>query len=132
MEDITKTSLVAETKASHARLKVASDDFERLIELDTAEGDRHRFYLGTSPRTGSGHVRAVGQDRVYLAPALSVAVAPVHAGFWVDSAYVKVNADQVTSFTLDNSQGMFYLEKDDEQGWVVAGGEDDRGWTRKR
>ena len=132
VEDITKTSLVAETKASHARLKVASDDFERLIELDTAEGERHRFYLGTSPRTGSGHVRVDGQDMVYLAPALSAAVAPVDAGFWVDSAYVKVNADQVTSFTLDNSQGVFRLMKNDEKGWVVADGKDDRALDQEK
>ena len=132
VEDITKTSLVAETRASHARLKVAEDDFERLIELETAEGERHRFYLGTSPRTGSGHVRADGQDRVYLAPALSAAVAPVDAGFWVDPAYVKVNADQVTSFALDNTQGAFRLEKNDEEGWVVAGGEDDRALDQEK
>ena len=132
VEDITKTSLVAETKASHARLKVAGDDFERLIELETAEGERHRFYLGTSPRTGSGHVRADEQDRVYLAPALSAAVSPVDAGFWVDPAYVKVNADQVTSFALDNTQGAFRLEKNDEEGWVVAGGEDDRALDQEK
>ena len=126
VEDITKTSLVAETKASHARLKVAEDEFERLIELDTAEGERHRLYLGTSPRTGSGHVRAAGQDRVYLAPSLSAAVSPVEASFWVDPSYVKVNPEQVTSFTQDNPQGMFRLEKNDEEGWVVAGAEDDR------
>ena len=126
VEDITKTSLVAETKASHARLKVAEDDFERLIELETAEGERHRFYLGTSPRTGSGHVRADGQDRVYLAPALSAVVSPVDAGFWVAPAYAKVNADHVTSFALDNPQGVFRLEKNDDQEWVIAGGKDDR------
>ncbi len=132
VEDITKTSLVAETKASHARLKVAGNDFERLIELDTAEGERHRFYLGTSPRTGSGHVRADGQDRVYLAPALSAVVSPVDAGFWVDPAYVNVNADQVTSVSLDNPQGMFRLEKNDEQEWVFAGSEDDRALDQEK
>ena len=126
VEDITKTSLVAETKASHARLKVALDDFERLIELDTAEGERHRLYLGTSPRSGSGHVRADGQDRVYLAPSLSAAVSPVEASFWVDPAYVKLNPDHVVSFAQDNSQGIFRLEKSDEQGWIIAGVEDDR------
>ena len=126
VEDITKTSLVAETKASHSRLKVAEDDFERLIELDTAEGERHRLYLGTSPRTGSGHVRADGQDRVYLAPSLSAAVSPVEASFWVDPGYLNVNSDHVVSFMQDNPQGTFRLEKNDEQGWVIAGEEEDR------
>ena len=126
VEDITKTSLVAETKASHARLKVAEDEFERLIELDTAEGERYRLYLGTSPRTGSGHVRAAGQDRVYLAPSLSVTVSPVEASLWVDPGYIKINPEQVTSFTQDNPQGMFRLENNDEEGWVVDGAEDDR------
>ena len=132
VEDITKTSLVAETKASHARLKVAEDEFERLIELDTAEGERYRLYLGTSPRTGSGHVRADGQDRVYLAPSLSAAVSPVEASFWVDPGYVNLNPDDVVSFTQDNPQGMFRLEKNDEQGWVVAGAEDDRALDQEK
>ena len=125
VEDITKTSLVAETKASHARLKVAEDEFERLIELDTAEGERYRLYLGTSPRTGSGHVRADGQDRVYLAPSLSAAVSPVEASFWVDPGYIKINPNDVVSFTQDNPQGEFRLERNDEQGWVIAGADDD-------
>ena len=132
VEDITKTSLVAETRASHARLKVAEDDFERLIELDTAKGERHRLYLGTSPRTGSGHVRADGQDRVYLAPGLSAATSPVDAGFWVDPGYVNLNADDVVSFTQDNPQGMFRLEKNDEQGWVVTGAEEDRALDQEK
>ena len=125
VEDITKTSLVAETKASHARLKVAEDEFERLIDLDTAEGERYRLYLGTSPRTGSGHVRADGQDRVYLAPSLSAAVSPVEASFWVDPGYIKINPNDVVSFTQDNPQGEFRLERNDEQGWVIAGADDD-------
>ena len=125
VEDITKTSLVAETKASHARLKVAEDEFERLIELDTAEGERYRLYLGTSPRTGSGHVRADGQNRVYLAPSLSAAVSPVEASFWVDPGYIKINPNDVVSFTQDNPQGEFRLERNDEQGWVIAGADDD-------
>ena len=119
--DITTTSLVAETKASHPRLKVADDEFERLIELELAGGARHRLYLGTSPRTSAGHVRPEGRDQVYLATALSASVSSVEASDWVDPVYLSVPQDQVLAFTQENSKGRFQLEKKGDEGWTLAG-----------
>ena len=119
--DITTTSLVAETKASHSRLKVADDEFERLIELELAGGDRHRLYLGTSPRTSAGHVRPEGRDQVYLATALSASVSSVEASDWVDPVYLSVPQDQVLAFTQENSKGRFQLEKNEDEEWTLAG-----------
>ena len=123
---ITTASQVAETKGSHKRLKVAEDDFERIIELELAGGDRYKLYLGTSPRASSGHVRAAGQDKVYLATALSASGAPVQPAAWVDPVYFSVPKDQVASLTQENSEGKVELKKEEGGDWALLGENADR------
>ena len=118
---ITKASLVAQTKASHPRLKVAADQFERLIELEMAGGARHKLYLGTSPRARSGHVRPDGQDQVFLAPSLSASGASVQPTDWVDPVYFSVPEDKIASLTQENSKGRMELTKEDNGDWILSG-----------
>ena len=117
---ITTASLVAETKGSHPRLKVADDDFERLIGVETVDGSRYELYLGTSPRGRSGHVRAKGSDRVYLATSLSAFDASAQATAWVDPVYFSVPQGGVVAFTLENGSGGLRLEKEDGGDWTLV------------
>ncbi len=124
---ITTASQVAETKGSHKRLKVADDEFERIIELETAGGARHKLYLGTSPRARSGHVRADGQDQVYLATGLSASDASVQATAWVDPVYFSVPEDKIAVLTQENSKGRLQLKKEEGGDWTLQG--EDPGGT---
>jgi hypothetical protein len=110
--------LVTQTPASHKRLKVADDAFERRIELELADGTTHRLYLGTSPSYGATHVRAEGQNEVYLA-SLSASDAGVNASDWVDTLYFSVAQDQIVALTLENKNGRFEFEKDDAGTWTM-------------
>ena len=110
--------LVTQTLASHKRLKVADDAFERRIELELADGTTHRLYLGTSPSYGATHVRAAGRDEVYLA-SLSASDAGVNASNWVDTLYFSVAQDQIVALTLQNENGRFEFEKDDAGTWTM-------------
>ena len=110
--------LVTQTPASHKRLKVADDDFERRIELELADGTTHRLYLGTSPSYGATHVRAEGQNEVYLA-SLSASDAGVNASNWVDTLYFSVTQDQIVALTLENKNGRFEFEKDNAGMWTM-------------
>jgi hypothetical protein len=110
--------LVTQTPASHKRLKVADDDFERQIELKLADGTTHRLYLGTSPSYGVSHVRVVGRDEVYLA-SLPASDAGVNASNWVDTLYFSVTQDQIVALTLENKNGRFEFEKDDAGTWTM-------------
>ena len=110
--------LVTQTPASHKRLKVADDDFERLIELELADGTTQRLYLGSSPRYGTTHVRAEGQNEVYLA-SLSASEAGVNASNWVDTLYFSVPQDQIVALTLENENGRFEFEKDEAGTWTM-------------
>jgi hypothetical protein len=114
-----KTSrLVTQTPASHKRLKVADDAFERRIELELADGTIHRLYLGSSPSYGVSHVRTEGRDEVYLA-SLSASDAGASASNWVDTLYFSVTQDQIVALTLENGNGRFEFEKDEAGTWTM-------------
>jgi hypothetical protein len=112
--------LVTQTPASHKRLKVADDAFERRIELELADGTTHRLYLGSSPSYGASHVRADGQDEVYLASLLA-SDAGAFASNWIDTLYFSVTQDQIVALTLENNNGRFEFEKDDAGTWMMKG-----------
>jgi len=113
--------LVTQTPASHKRLKVADNFFERRVEFELADGTKHKLYLGTSPRYGATHVRAHGRDEVYLARGFSIVDVGVQAYNWVDTLYFSVTEDQVVALTLENRNGRFEFEKDDAGTWTMKG-----------
>ncbi|MBM4464315.1 MAG: DUF4340 domain-containing protein [Chloroflexi bacterium] len=112
--------LVTQTPASHKRLKVADDDFDRRIELNLADGTTHRLYLGTSPSYGTLHVRVNDQPEVYLA-SLSASDAGIFASNWIDTLYFSVAQDQIVALTVENGNGRFEFEKDDAGTWAMKG-----------
>jgi len=111
--------LVTQTSASHRRLKVADDAFERLIEFELADGTGHKLYLGSSPTYQVTHVRADGQEEVYLASGLSASDAEVQASNWIDTQYLSVDKDPIVALTVDNENGRFEFEKDDAGTWTM-------------
>jgi len=111
--------LVTQTRASHKRLKVAKDDFERRIVFELADGTTHTLYLGTSPRYGTCHIRADKRDEVYLARKLSLPDAGTGASLWIDTLYFSVPKDQVVAMTVENQNGRLEFEKDDAGKWTM-------------
>jgi hypothetical protein len=112
--------LVAQTSTSYKRLKVATDDYERLVQFNLADGTAHKLYVGTSPSYGATHVRADDQAGVYLTPDLSISDVGVGANNWVDTAYLNVPADQVVAVTLENANGRFEFTKTNDT-WTMQG-----------
>ncbi len=98
-------SLVTKTSASHKRLKVAEDDFERRIVFELADGTRNELFVGSSPTYGAAHIRLGGQDEVYLTSGLSATDAGTQATAWVDRSYFSVTRDDVVSLTVQNENG---------------------------
>ena len=98
---------VTETSGSHERLGVADEAFERRVEITLDDGTRHTLYVGTSPTFGAAHVRAAGQDEVYLASNLSASDVGVLATDWSDRVYLSIPQDQVRRLNLQNQNGEF-------------------------
>lgn len=65
MKAIETNRLVTRTSASHSRLQVAPDDFNRLVVFELADGTTHELYIGSSAGAGANHVRAGNQDEVF-------------------------------------------------------------------
>lgn len=122
---------VTATSGSHARLQVAGDEFNRRIDIELAGGTRHVLYLGSSPSYGALHVRAEGQDDVYLTSALTAEDAGVTAASWVDRTYFSVPSADVVSLALENANGTFRFAKEGEE-WSMegVGGEESFDATR--
>lgn len=112
--------LVTQTSGSHKRLGVAEDGFERLVELELDDGTHHRLYVGTSPSFSVIHVRADGQDEVYLASDLSTIDVGVLATDWTGRNYLSVPRDQVVTLTLENENGRFEFSKEGDV-WTMQG-----------
>jgi len=113
--------LVTRTDASHKRLQVAEDDFMRCVDLETAGGAKHTFYVGSSPRYGANHVRVDGRSETYLTNDLTAWELNVNPTSWVDSTYLSIERDQLTEVILENANGTFAFTKDDEGNWSLAG-----------
>ena len=120
---LTTGRLVTRTDASHERLQVASDDFARRVDFETAGGETHTLYLGSSPSYGAIHFRVEGQSEVYLASDIDTYEVGATAASWVDTTYLSIPQGDVTVVTLENGNGQFTFVKED------AGEEGGGNWT---
>lgn len=118
--DLKTDRLVARTPASHARLKVAADDYERRIDFAT-DGQQYTLFVGSSAGSQTSHVRAGGQNEVYLASDMATWQIGADASSWVNPVYFQVNQDDVVAITLENANGTFEFEKDENGQWTMAG-----------
>jgi hypothetical protein len=109
--------MVTETSGSHERLGVADDSFERKVELELDGGTRYTLYVGTSPSVGATHIRAGGEDEVYLTTELLASDVGVLPTDWADRTYFSVPEDQVMRLSLENQNGEFTFIR------LVSGGE---------
>jgi len=118
---MTTARLVTRTRTSHKRLQVAEDDFARLIEFKTNDGSQHRLYIGSSPTYNATHVRVEGQDETYLAQDISTWEINATPNSWIDTAYVRIPKEEITTVVLENENGTFVFEKDEAGSWTMQG-----------
>ncbi len=119
--DLTSSRLVARTRASHRRLKVADDDFNRKVTLHLGKGDDRVLLLGSAPNYKTIHVRRGDDDKVYLAKGLADWEAQADQHSWFDTNYVDVKPDDLLQVTLTNSHGRIALQRDKDKKWQATG-----------
>jgi hypothetical protein len=84
------------------------------------------LYLGSSPQFGAMHFRLEGQSETYMTSELTQFDASANASTWIDTSYQSVTQEDVGRMTLENNNGTFVLEKNDEGNWILADlGEDE-------
>lgn len=124
LEGLRANRLIARNESSHARLKVAGDEYERLIELKRDDGQTDRLYLGSTAGGSDTHMRANDSDRVYLVGGLGSWEVPATVGGWIDTLYFSVVTDNVTMIQVENASGVFQFQKVDGA-WTLTGLEAD-------
>lgn len=120
LENLRTNRLVTQTEASHKRLKVADNDFNRKIEVKLSDGSSHTVFVGSSAGGTATHVRAGGQAPVYLSDQLRSWEVDATAGGWIDPVYFTVTQTATLTIALQNPQGLFEFERSGEQ-WAMKG-----------
>ena len=113
--------LVTTTAASHVRLKVADQLFNKKVTISA--GDRQvSLFFGTSPSNKTLHVRLEGEDEVYMARDLSAWEIQANNESWWLGKYIDLPEDTIASLSVTNSGGSFTLKRKDDGTWALAGG----------
>jgi len=112
-------NLVAQSAAAQQQLQVAEDDFVRRLIWQTAEGNAYLIYLGSAPRYTATHFRVEGQDETYLTEDLSSWQLRTEVASWVETSYLDLLANELTSVTLENSNGIFNFSQDEAGAWTL-------------
>lgn len=114
--------LVTTTAASHVRLKVADQLFNKKVTISA--GDRQvSLFFGTSPSNKTLHVRLEGEDDVYLARDLSAWEIQANSESWWLGKYIDLPEDRIASLSVTNGEGSFTLQHKDDGTWALAAGE---------
>lgn len=121
MKELDDLRPVTQTEASHARLRVANDDFERKVTATLTNGEQAVIYVGTSPLPRSTHIRVAGDDSVFISDDLRHREVSLQYTFWVNTVYYSVDYSDVRKFTLINPQGRFEFTLDESEEWQMAG-----------
>jgi hypothetical protein len=120
IEKVKTNRLVTQTEGSQARLKVAANDFNNLVEVKLKDGSSHKLYLGSSAGASATHVRADDHPEVYLTGELSSYDASPLPSTWINPLYFTVPQTATTGLTLENANGTFEFEKEGEK-WTMQG-----------
>jgi hypothetical protein len=112
--------LVTQSDTSHKRLQVAPDEFVRRVTFETGDGTQETLYLGSSPQFGAMHFRLEGRSETYLTDELTSFDANARASAWIDTSYQSVTQEDITRLTLENGNGTFVFEKDEEGNWILV------------
>ena len=117
---VNRDRLITQTVSSHERLQVDPNNYMREIILTLKNGTSYTFYLGSSPGTGSVHIRMAGEGEVY-AGSLSAWELLATASSWVDTAYITVPIENILTAKVENQSGVYEFFKDETGAWTMDG-----------
>lgn len=111
--------LITQTAASHRRLQVDAQDFNRRVSITLKDGKQYTLYIGSSPSGGAVHIRLDGQNEVYLTNQITAWDANAAASGWIDTAYLMLTSAEITSIEIRNASGNLHFTRAAE-GWQTT------------
>lgn len=118
-EAVVTNRLVTQTEASHKRLQVAPDEFNRHIEITLTDGSTRDLYIGSTAGAGATHVRLDDEPEVYLTGEVSPWDINTQAAGWIDTLYFTVPQTATTKLTLENESGTLEFVREDDA-WTLS------------
>jgi hypothetical protein len=112
-------SPVATTPASHVALNVAEDQFTRRVEWSTPAGST-TLWVGAG-QGQTAHLRKSGESEVFSTRAFTAWSLADQDRRYFDTQYIKVELDDLSSFSLRNAQGDYTLLRA-EGAWTPPAG----------
>jgi hypothetical protein len=107
--------LIAQSPSNHNRLHVSDSTYERLVEIK--QGDKvDKLYVGSSAGANATQTRLNSQDQVYLNSGLDSADIPMSLSSWVNTSYVSVPQENITTFQIQNANGVFSFKNPTKAG----------------
>jgi hypothetical protein len=110
---------VATTSASHARLQVSGDSYNRRVDLTTGQGTR-RLFFGSSRGTSS-NVRIDGSDEVFLTTKLAPFDIASDISGWISTLYFTVTEKEVGRVALTTISGTLTFQRNVSDVWEFQG-----------
>ncbi len=118
MDGIKVDAPIATTAASHVKLNVAKDAFDRKITV-TAGSKKTTFFVGRGGRS-TACVRMDGSNDVYEAPGLSVWDINSRSNAYIETKYVDAEEGMLSEVTVTNPKGQLQFKKQDGK-WTIPG-----------
>lgn len=117
---LASNQLVTRTNESHGRFLVAEKRFRQRLTLSMADGSKKILFLGSSPTYKTTHVRADGDQRIYLVRDFSSLDVPLNPQAWWKSGYVDQPEEQLTRIHITNSHGGITLTRQAGGKWEMT------------
>jgi hypothetical protein len=99
--------LIAQNPSSQNRLQVASDNFQRLVEIQQTGNKVTRLYIGSSGGANATHMRVDDQAQIYLTSGLASTDAATTASTWITIPYFSITQANIVSLKIQNKNGTF-------------------------
>lgn len=118
---IDTSRLVANTAASHTRLKVDDKDFVRRIDLTGGDGKTQSILIGTSPNVRATNVRSANKDAVYLTGDVTGTDINTDIASWINATYFTANTPDIKALAFTNAKGKFDFTRVVTDTWTLTG-----------
>lgn len=111
--------LVADDTSSHARLEVTEADAQRVVTLETMDGETLTLLVGSSPSFRATNVRREDSNSVYTTSALQASDLRTDYANWIDTSYMAIPQADVQAVTVENSQGTLSFTEVSTDTWTL-------------
>ncbi len=109
---------IATTAASHARLQVGEDTFNRRVSLSTPQGERTLFFGAAG---SNANVRLSGSDEVFLTSQIATFDISADVSSWINTLYFTSTQESVSKVAITTITDTLTFQRVSTDTWQMDG-----------